>query len=467
MLMNRGKMGVAAAFLSLALLLSGCIRATSRREVTSSGTGLRSEVGDASLTGVIVANDTTQGRITLQELGSDRETILQYNAVSRITDKYGTEITGEQLECGQIMEAKYQLSSARITEMNVPEDAWEYQEVKKFAIDSAEKSLQVAGRKYQYSDLTYIGAGQQRLELMELNSQDTLTVRGSGYTVYSIVRTKGHGYIRFANYKDFIGGMVGIGNGLILPITKNMLVTVREGTYRVLMSQGSMTALKTVTVRDGRESIADFRAYQSAGTENTGRITFDIEPAGAELTINGVAVDYSDPIALSYGVYQIGVTMNGYEDYTGKLDVERPSDTIHISLIDREAEVAENEATETPSSTDTSSGKDVVTKKIDSDHTITIAAPEGAEVYLDNVYKGLAPCTFTKIIGSQTLTLRRDGYITKSYSIDILDDSENVTLSFAELAENSDDLDSASTSEPTASQAADTSSADSATATSQ
>ena len=191
MLMNRGKMGVAAAFLSLALLLSGCIRATSRREVTSSGTGLRSEVGDASLTGVIVANDTTQGRITLQELGSDRETILQYNAVSRITDKYGTEITGEQLECGQIMEAKYQLSSARITEMNVPEDAWEYQEVKKFAIDSAEKSLQVAGRKYQYSDLTYIGAGQQRLELMELNSQDTLTVRGSGIQCILLCAQKG------------------------------------------------------------------------------------------------------------------------------------------------------------------------------------------------------------------------------------------------------------------------------------
>ena len=73
------------------------------------------------------------------------------------------------------------------------------------------------------------------------------------------------------------------------------------------------------------------------------------------------------------------------------------------------------------------------TKKMDSDHTITVSAPEGAEVYLDNVYKGLAPCTFTKVIGSQTITLRKDGYTTKSYSVDVLDDDQDVKFSFSDL----------------------------------
>ena len=70
---------------------------------------------------------------------------------------------------------------------------------------------------------------------------------------------------------------------------------------------------------------------------------------------------------------------------------------------------------------------------MDSDHTITVSAPEGAEVYLDNVYKGLAPCTFTKVIGSQTITLRKDGYTTKSYSVDVLDDDQDVKFSFSDL----------------------------------
>ena len=79
----------------------------------------------------------------------------------------------------------------------------------------------------------------------------------------------------------------------------------------------------------------------------------------------------------------------------------------------------------------------VTTKKIDSNHTITVSAPDGAEVYLDNVYKGLAPCTFTKVIGSQTITLSKPGYQTKSYSVDVLDDNKNVKLGFSELAEDS------------------------------
>ena len=50
----------------------------------------------------------------------------------------------------------------------------------------------------------------------------------------------------------------------------------------------------------------------------------------------------------------------------------------------------------------------------------------------------MAPCTFTKVIGSQTITLSDSGYVTKSYPVDILDDGKDVKLSFADLVkENS------------------------------
>ena len=46
--------------------------------------------------------------------------------------------------------------------------------------------------------------------------------------------------------------------------------------------------------------------------------------------------------------------------------------------------------------------------------------------------------SFTKIIGSQTISLRKDGYTPKSYSVDVLDDGEDVKLSFSDLKESSD-----------------------------
>ena len=72
--------------------------------------------------------------------------------------------------------------------------------------------------------------------MMEINKQDVLTVRGTGYNVYSVVKSRGHGYIRLSHYKDFIGGMIEVGDSMILPVTKNMLITVGEGSYKVILS---------------------------------------------------------------------------------------------------------------------------------------------------------------------------------------------------------------------------------------
>lgn len=382
------------------------------------------------LTGVVVRNDTGKRQITLQELGGDIQTTLNYDATTAVTNTYGSEVYGEDVQPGEIMEAQFRQENGLIVAMRVPDNVWEYREVKEYEIDSGENSISFAGRKYQYSNQTYVGSSGQDIELMELNSSDVLTVRGVDYTVCSIVRTQGHGYIRLKNYQDFVGGMIEVGNDLILPVTKNMLITVREGSYKIILCKGSMSAVKNIVVRLDEEVTADFSDYQPTA-QKIGVVQFQIDPAGADLTINGAAVDYSEPLPLRYGSYRITVSMTGYQSYSGMLKVGKPNKTIRIDLIHEDASIAET--TENPSSL--KGGDDDVeeTRQMDSSHKITVSAPAGAEVYLDNVYKGLAPCSFTKIMGSQTLTLRREGYITKSYSVDILDDGEDVSLSFSEL----------------------------------
>ncbi len=439
------------ALLALTILaLTGCSQVVTRRSTQTDATSLAKEDG-LSLEGVVVSNDTQAGQMVFRDLGSTIENTLYYDVTAVVTDKYGQEITGTEVEVGQIYEVQYAIGSAKIQKMDVPDDVWEYQEVTKYSMDSQENSISVAGKKYQYTDATYVGALGQGITIMELNRQDVLTVRGTGYSVYSIVRTQGHGFIRLSHYDDFIGGMIEVGSGIILPVSKNMLITAREGTYRVMLSNQSMTAVKTVTVKADQDVTVDFSDYKPAA-KNVGYVTFKIEPEGSELTINGTIVDYRKPIPLSYGTYQIGVTMNGYSAYSGTLDVEESTSTVTINLIDAQVAVADNtsdpEATTnaTPNSDSGTSDTASDTTQVDSDHTITVSAPKGAEVYLNNVYKGLAPCTFTKIIGAQTLTLSQSGYITKSYSVDILDDDEDVTLSFSELVEAA----AQATSSPTA-----------------
>lgn len=400
-----------------------------------------------SFTGVITSVDKELKQLSVREIDTDVDTIINYDDTAEIKDKYKQDIYGDELEQGMIMKTTYRTSDAKLVSMEVPEDAWEYKNVDKFSFDTSESSMEVADELYQYSEQTYFGtSGNKAIEMVELSEADELTVRGIGYKVYSVIRTEGHGYLRLLNYKDFIGGMINIDDDIILPVTNNMLITVSCGNYRVTLNKGTAKASKTVSIKNNKESTLDFSDYRKS-IKNVGSIKFNIDPIGADLYINGTKIDYSKPISLNYGTYSVSASLNGYSTYNGKLTVAEASKTINISL---ETSDTASAATGAPQSTESSettepqataaatSKSKTKTKKIDSNHTISVTAPEGAEVYLDNVYKGIVPCKFTKVIGSQTITLSKSGYVTKSYSVDILDDDKNVKLSFSELIEDAD-----------------------------
>ena len=69
-----------------------------------------------------------------------------------------------------------------------------------------------------------------------------------------------------------------------------------------------------------------------------------------------------------------------------------------------------------------------------------IECPEESEVYIDGIYVGIAPVTFVKpSAGSHVITLSRNGYITKSYTVYVYGDDRDVTLSFSDLVEDHTD----------------------------
>ena len=247
-IMQRVRIGLGAFFMC-AVMLSGC--ASETKQETDSMAGGGAAAAPAVVEGVVTANDTAMRRLTLRELGGDLETVISYDATAKMTDKYGEERDGTDIEVGEILEADYEQDSGKLLSTSIPEDIWEYQEVGDYQFDSAESSLSFADRKYQYSQYTLFSSDGKAIDMMEINPQDVLTVRGSGYHVYSVVKTQGHGYIRLAHYKDFIGGMIEVGSDMILPLTKNMLITIREGTYKVILSKNHSTAVKNVTVHVG------------------------------------------------------------------------------------------------------------------------------------------------------------------------------------------------------------------------
>ena len=56
------------------------------------------------------------------------------------------------------------------------------------------------------------------------------------------------------------------------------------------------------------------------------------------------------------------------------------------------------------------------------------------EVYLDGNYVGVSPCSFQKVPGIHVIILRKAGYETRSYTIQVDDEEKDSSYSFVELA---------------------------------
>ena len=72
-----------------------------------------------------------------------------------------------------------------------------------------------------------------------------------------------------------------------------------------------------------------------------------------------------------------------------------------------------------------------------SNYKVYIDSPSDVEVYLDGIYIGMSPVSFKKDPGLHTITLRKPGYITKSYTIQIDDEEKDITYSFTDLVKES------------------------------
>ena len=62
----------------------------------------------------------------------------------------------------------------------------------------------------------------------------------------------------------------------------------------------------------------------------------------------------------------------------------------------------------------------------------------GLEKNEDNIYKGITPVTYQKIAGTHTLTFRKQGYVTTSYTIVVNDDGLDQSFSFPDLERDYD-----------------------------
>lgn len=430
---------------------------------------------DRSFTGVVKALDLENQTVSI--LGTDNSVQLnfKYNGGTDVRNQYGKVISIKAITLGEIVDFTYDSQTNKLKTLTINKDAWTYENVKKMKMDTNHGILQLGEKNYAVKEgILYVGDN-EIIEFSDLSSKDQFTIKGIGDTVYSIIVTKGHGVLRFTNIDDFIGGTVYISASTYQRVLEQPLsVEVREGSYKVVMQNGKLTGIKQVTVERGKELTIDMSEFK-LDKAKVGDVTFAISPYGADLYIDGKAVDYSKTVSLNYGNHKIEVQLNGYKSFSGVLTVGQQEQDIEVSLVpdtseeesqgsddvtstgdqtDKDDDIVldwdsdkvdktDKEETEpskqpsqgTPASTapESSSPSSPAGSGIDTLHKITVSEPEKVEVYVDDAYKGMTPVSFTKVLGSHRITLKKKGYTSKTYTIHVEDNNENVFYTFAEL----------------------------------
>jgi len=251
------------------------------------------------------------------------------------------------------------------------------------------------------------------------------------------------------NYDFFVGGWVEVAQSVIKPVTEGMLLTVPEGKYTMLISNSGISGTKEIEVARNKEVEVDVFDLQGEISEaQEGKIIFTITPSTAVLYIDGEETDYSGGVLVPYGLHQMVVKADGYATLKQYFKVNQPLANINVEMEEANTVSGNDSDHDTNSDTSNSNGSNTVsgnnsdkkensvsanTVTSSSGYQVYIDAPEGAELYLDGNYVGIIPTNFTKKAGSVSVSVRKTGYQTRSYTLQLDNTPKDVHYSFSAL----------------------------------
>ena len=411
----------------LCLILTGCggvrLAQTSTFESTYENGEEEAVNIYTSSSSVIIENVSTDNQIVnVYMLDKNKSKTLGYDGRTMVQDKYGSAMTMAQLKAGDLAEITYNSELDRLGTVALSGDAWSYEGVARYNLNAGNGSVTIGDETYSLGRETMVFSSERPIDVEEIIRQDVISFKGKGHNVLSITVDKGHGYLDLVNDEAVLGGWIEIGQAVISQIAPDMFFTVPEGTYTVRLTGEGVEETREVTIERNKETVLDLSDIVVQQPEN-GTIVFDITPKTATVYVDNEKVETAYPVRVPLGIHRVTAEASGYDSLSEYIQVEGKPVTVSMNL---------NQSTVSGNSITATEEKEKETEEKKSGN-ITIEAPKGVSVYQDNLYKGIAPVTYSKTPGEHTITLRKEGYVTRSYNIAVADDDQDVSYSFPEL----------------------------------
>lgn len=389
---------------------------------------------DSEDTPIVMDINQKEHTITFLNRIIGRRYTLDVDGTTKLYDKYGESISLAQIQKGDVVDVRFLKSKKHLTQLQLAEGSWTLNDVKHYEIDAVRGEATIGEEVFKLGEYVKYFSEGKLISAEDLNTVDSLRFEGIDNEIVSVTVEKGHGYLRLTNDEHFIGGWIEIGQLLVQQITEEMLLPIPEGNYAVSVSHKGNGDVKNVVIRRNEETVLDLGDIEIEEPEY-GTVLFTLKPSDAKVFIDGEEVDTSAPLELEYGIHQLIAKATGYHSITTYLRVVEKTAAIDVVLDrigDSEQTKPDNAEKETDETGETSTSS-VVDDTLTGYCKVYVDAPEGVEVYLDGNYVGISPCNFQKNVGTHVITLRKNGYESRSYNIQIGGEKKDFSFSFADL----------------------------------
>jgi hypothetical protein len=433
----------------------------------------RSGIYDSEDAAVVVRKDLEAGTVQFQNISTSRRYTLSYDGTTTVYDRNDQALSMEQLREGSVVTARFYKPRKALAYVKENPNCISYNNVRNYSMDLRKGTIAIGDELFNISAHVVVVSDGRETDMMEVNQMDVISVWGYKNMIYGINVEKGHGYLRLQNEDYFVNGWIDVGDSVIRKVAQDMLLVVPEGTHTVTVSNKGSSATQEITFARNEEMAWDLGDVEITVVQR-GTVIFTLTPATAKVFIDGREVNVSKPVEIEYGLHQMRITADGYDTVAQYIRVAEPSASVAVEL-----EKSEEETTETPSGKDDddksdsrqddeddeeeeeekTTGKKYQSKSPEEDddedeeeeessdksdekspvvsstgrYKVYIDAPDGAEAYLDGSYIGVTPVSFNKVPGSYVVTLRKSGYQTRSYTLQIDEEEKDINYSFTDL----------------------------------
>ena len=405
-------------------------------------------------TAMLVGKDEESGKLKFMSVDQDKLFELEYSGKTPILGKHGNSLTLDQIPLGEILDVSYSIHSKELLSLQISDEAWTFTDVTKFEINEEEGRMDIAGSTYKLPKTAIVSYGNELATFMDVTNVDTLTVKGYGRKICSVIVERGHGYVRLSNDSYFEGGWIEVGQDIIKKVSEEMLIPVPEGSYHVRLTNRGYAAEEDVEIIRDEETVIDLSKVDVKEVA-IGHVEFSIVPDYAQLLVDGVMTDFEERVPIEYGIHHVHVELAGYKSIDTNIRVSDQYANIDM-VLEEETEEASTTAGNTAkknttaaapgqlldtsstgtaaTGTGTTSTAGTTAPVVSNTRKVYVESPQGVEVYMDGMYVGIAPISFIKpAAGSHVITLSKSGYKTKSYTISVESDDNDLTLSFSEM----------------------------------